>query len=107
IVGGFKVKNEQTGKMEWNIIPHKNRVIHFNENVLKILAKTFENSTDWEQTKLVRIHSQEIISILEKIGEFKSKVSDFENKITVCWDETNDININIIRNTKYPDFANY
>lgn len=106
-VGGLKIKNVQTEKMEWNIQAHRNRVIAVDENVLKILARTFENSDNWQETKLVRIHSTETISILKNIGEFKTSVGNVENKITVCWDETNDININIIRDTKYPILEDY
>lgn len=107
IVEGFKIKNKQTGKMEWNTLAHKNRVILINEKVLKILAKTFENSDSWEDAKLVRIHSTEMISILDKIGKFQIKVKDFENKIIEGWHETNDVNINIIRNTEYPNLNMY
>src|SRR5690606_11207022 len=33
---------------------------------------------------------------------------NFENRITVCWDETNDVNAgNIERNTKFPDVENF
>lgn len=102
-VGGFKVRNEQTGKMDWSIIPHQDRIISVNKNVLKILGRTFENSDKWEGTKLVSIHANKIITGIEKIGLFSSNVSNFENKISVCWDETNDVNAgNIRRETKHP-----
>ena len=39
----------------------KNRIVHFGEEELRVLAKTFENSDDWEATKLVGIHNKEII----------------------------------------------
>jgi hypothetical protein len=105
---GLKVKNEQTQSFEWNIKPHPSRKVLIDKRVLKILAKTFENSNDWEGTKFVSIHATEIIPAIEKIGQFPSKVNDFENRITVCWDETNDVNAgNIKRETKYPDVEQF
>ena len=106
IAGGIKVKQEN-GKYGWNITPHRNRIIKFNEDVLIVLARTFENSDDWESTKLVSIHSKEIISVLENLGSFEGILEDVDNKITVCWDETNDIGKYITRNTCYPDMESY
>ncbi|MDR6734904.1 Eco57I restriction-modification methylase domain-containing protein [Sphingobacterium sp. 2149] len=103
IVGGYKIKNEQTGTFEWNINPHISRIVGINKKVLKVIGKTFENTTDWEGAKLVSIHAQEIVDVIEKIGAFPSSVADVETKISVCWDETNDVNAgNIRRETKYP-----
>lgn len=99
---GLKYKTVE-GNFEWNISTHKNRVLVFDENTLKVLAKTFENTDDWQGAKLVNIHSKEIIDVIEKIGLFPTSVADYENRITVCWDETNDVNAgNIKREVKYP-----
>ena len=104
--GGIKTKDDTTGKYVWNILPHKNRIINYKETQLKILAKTFENSNQWQQAKLVSVHTQSGISVLEKLSQIESSVSDIENKITVCFDETNDVNNGtIIRNTKFPDLT--
>lgn len=105
---GYKVKNDNSGRMEWNILPHQHRIVQINEDVLKILARTFEDSEDWEGTKLVSIHAQEIVNMIQKIGQFPTSVQSFENKIYAGWHETNDINAgNIQRETKYPDFDNF
>src|SRR5690606_6580969 len=43
-----------------------------------------------------------------KIGEFKSSVKDFDNKISEGWHETNDVTAGIIeRNTKFPNVENF
>jgi hypothetical protein len=108
IAGGIKVKEDSTGKYTWNIKPHSDRVVHFTENELKILARTFENSDEWETAKLVTVHASSIISVLKKMSAFQTSVEDFENHITVCWDETNDVKSgNISRNTKLPNLENY
>jgi hypothetical protein len=106
--GGIKRKDYSTNTFVWNLKPHRSRLVHFTEKELKILAKTFEDTDKWESAKLVSVHAQEIMSVLEKLGQFPKSVKDFENKITVCWDETNDLNSgNIQRNTKFPIIDEY
>src|SRR5699024_3460962 len=93
---------------EWNTKPHPSRVVKIDEKILKILATTFEDSEDWEGTKLVSIHAQEMLSAITKIGLFQTNVSDYEHIVLEGWHETNDINKeNIQRETKYPDFDQY
>lgn len=107
-VQGLKVKNKLTNKLEWNIQPHPSRKVKIDKEVLKVLSRTFEDSDDWEGTKLVSIHAQEMVNIINRIGQFINTVQKFESKITVCWDETNDVNAgNIKRETKYPDITSY
>lgn len=108
LVGGFKIKDEDSGKMIWNTKPHKSRVVHFNEEKLKILARTFENSDKWRETKLVSIHAKDIVNIIKKIGLFESVTNDFEYKVYECWHETNDVNDGYIkRETKNPEVENF
>jgi hypothetical protein len=106
--GGYKIKDESTKKMIWNIKPHASRLVNFSEKELAILSKTFEDSDQWETTKLVSVHAKEIMSVLKKIGEFQTNVSKVETKISEGWHETNDINLgNIKRDTKYPKIENF
>lgn len=101
--GGIKDKNGN-----WNTSAHKNRIVWFGEEELQILAKTFEDSDDWEGTKLVGIHNKEIINVLKKLSLFPYHVSDFEHITSVCHDETYGIDKGIIvRNTCYPNWDNY
>ncbi|MDV2465318.1 hypothetical protein CMU96_07705 [Elizabethkingia anophelis] len=86
-VGGFKVKNENTGKMEWNTQAHQHRIVNIDEKVLKILAKTFENTTDWEGAKLVSIHAKESIEAIEKIGEFPTRLVDYKYDYVIGFDQ--------------------
>lgn len=106
--GGYKKYDENRGRMVWNIDPHRDRLVRITPKELKILAKTFEDSEEWESAKLVSIHSRQIISVLEKLSAFPTKVKDFETRTTVCWDETNAVNAGIIRReTKFPDLEKY
>jgi hypothetical protein len=106
VPGGIK-KIDNRGKLVWNTDAHKSRVITITEKELKLLSRTFEDSEDWEGTKLVSIHAKEILTVIEKLSKFSSKIAHYENIITECWHETNDVNINIKRQTTFPHFDAY
>jgi hypothetical protein len=106
--GGIKIKGDDEDGFAWNIKPHKNRIVHFNENKLQILAKVFENSEDGKTAKLVSIHSGKVISVLEKLCGFDSFVKDFEYKFTEGWHETYAIDNKILkRETKEATIDKY
>jgi hypothetical protein len=108
ICGGIKIKGDGEDGFVWNVKPHFDRLVHFNDARLKVLANAFENSNVGETAKLVSVHSSSVISALEKLSQFKSSVSNYENKITVCLDETNEVNNGTIKRlTKFPDINQY
>lgn len=101
--GGIKDKE---GK--WNTAAHKNRIVYFGEEELRILAKTFENSDDWEVARLVRVHNKMIIDILNKFAKYPSHVSDIEHIICNGHHETGAVDNGIIRpTTKWADVDAY
>jgi len=97
LCGGYKILDESTGRMTWNTQAHRDRIVRFREEELSILAKTFEDTDEWQSAKLVSIHSRQIIDVLRKLSEFPGKVKNELTKITQCWDETNSVNAGIIR----------
>jgi len=106
--GGLKVKDEASGSFTWNINPHKDRIIEFTQIELGVLAKTFEDTDQWKSTKLVSIHTRQILYVLEKLSEFPRKVRDIDFKVSEGFHETNAQDKGIIkRETKYPDIENY
>ncbi|MCB9211529.1 MAG: hypothetical protein H6609_19365, partial [Ignavibacteriales bacterium] len=106
--GGFKIKDDKQNKFVWNIKPHFDRIVNYKEVELKLLSQLFDDGINWNTVKLANIQSSKIIAVLTKLSSFKTKVSDFENIITVAWDETNAINEGIIlRETKYPVIEDY
>jgi hypothetical protein len=108
VAGGLKIKDSKSEKYVWNIQPHPDRVVHFSEERLKVFAQLFENSKDGAVAKLVSIHTDSIISVLEKLSSFKSSVNSFQTKITEGWHETNDVNLQTIkRKTQFPVLENY
>jgi hypothetical protein len=107
IAGGYKIIDE-SGKTSWNMKPHRDRIVRFREKELAVLARAFESSEIWRSAKLVSIHSSQIISVLEKLSEFRLTVKDVERKTSLCWHETNAQNEQIIqRRTSYPDYKHY
>lgn len=94
-VGGVKIRNSN-GDFVWNTNGHPDRIVRFTNAELKILALAFENSEQYESTKLVSIFTSRILNILNTISEFKSKIGHTEIKTSEGWHETNDINKGII-----------
>jgi hypothetical protein len=108
ICGGIKVKGDGEDGFIWNVKPHFDRLVHFNDARLKVLANAFENSNVGETAKLVSVHSSSIISVLEKLSGFKTSIKNYNSKITEGWHETNDVDSGTIkRNTLIPNIAKY
>ncbi|MCU7614834.1 hypothetical protein N0B16_10335 [Chryseobacterium sp. GMJ5] len=107
LCGGLKIKTTDD-KYDWNINGHKNRLIRTDEEILKLFSNTFENHENWEGAKLVSIHAKEIVDVIRKIGLFPKSLQNIDTKISVCWDETADVNNgNIKRVTQYPNIDNF
>jgi hypothetical protein len=104
IVHGIKLKDEASEAFVWNVKPHRSRLVHFSEKELRLIARTFEDTDEWESTKLVSVHAREIMSVIEKLGQFPKSVKDYETRILEGWHETNDINEgHIRRETRFPN----
>ena len=101
--GGIKTED---GK--WNIASHKLRLVNFNQHSLEVLAKTFENNSDWETVKLVGIHNSVILNVLSKISDFNSVVNNYSHIVQYGFDETMNQKKGIIKNDiRYPDVDKY
>lgn len=93
----------------WSILSHRSRIVHFAEKELRILAKTFEGDESlWETTKLVSVHSSEIINVLDKFANIRNHVSDFDYIIGDGLRENTAVERGVMeRNTRYPCVDNY
>lgn len=92
----------------WNLEGHKNRIVHYSLEELKVLKDTFEADSAVESVKLACIHDKQIINVLKAIALFPSMVSNFERKITECFHETNSVTDGTIKiDTHYPNFDDY
>jgi hypothetical protein len=104
---GIKYKNSE-GEFKWNILPHSDRKIIINENVLEVISNTFEEGADPKGVKLTSIHSKQIISIFKKLSQYKNKLGNLVFYSTDCWNETNAVNDDIIlRSTQKVDYNNF
>lgn len=84
---------------KWNTEPHKDRLVNFSENELKLISSSFEESTEWESAKLVSIHNRKILAIFNKLSQFKSHVSDFSNIISEGLHEKTAVHDGIMQKT--------
>lgn len=107
ISGGYKIQNKQSGKLEWNVLPHLDRVINITKDELLIMAMTFENNKDWEDTKLISIHTKGFLRVLNKISRFPNKLNQ-DLYHTECWHETGSQNDGTLkRTTKWANYNEY
>lgn len=104
VCGGIKDNN---GK--WSTECHKHRIVHFTEKELRILAVTFEGDENlWETTKLVNVHSSEIVNVLSKFISVSTKAGDFDYIIGDGLRENTAVEKGIMqRNTRYPNINHY
>ena len=103
IAGGYKVDGK------WNTAPHKDRLVHFGEDELRVLARMFEgDESGWATTKLVTIHVKEVITILDTLSSVKSYVRNFPYLIGDGLRENTAVEKGIMRrNTRMPNVDNY
>ena len=83
--GGIKIGGT------WNTKGHKDRILHYTEKELRVLSKTFDGNDLWDSTKLVSLHTQNLLSVLYKISHFGTRVQDFDNIISEGLHEPHDI----------------
>lgn len=101
--GGIKDENGN-----WNTAAHKDRIVEITDKELQVLSDTFEDGTTGDCAKLVSLHTQEIINILEKIANYPNHVVDKQNIVTTCFDESGAQKAGItIRKTVIPNDDKY
>lgn len=103
LCGGIKDKDGN-----WNTAAHKDRIVTITEKEIALLSDTFEDGTTKDCAKLVSIHSQEIINVIERISEYSTHVRDKNPIITMSINETHGIDDGIMeRKVQIPDIDNY
>jgi hypothetical protein len=100
------IKDEETGK--WNLAGHKDRIIHYNDEYIRLLSTAFEDGQADDCAKLVSIHNKTILDVLDKIALYRTTATIYSPIITECLHETGAPNAGIIeRNTYFPDVNKY
>ena len=103
LCGGIKDENGN-----WNTKPHRDRIVTITDKELQVLSDTFEDGTTGDCAKLVSIHSQEIINVIEKIANYSTHVCDKQPIITMSINETHGIDDGIMkRSTCVPNVEKY
>ena len=96
-------KKDRNGN--WNASAHRNRMIRYTEQELKVLSSAFEEGSDWRSVRLTSVHVNVIINVLEKFSKFPSHLKDFKPIITEGLNETTSVDKGLIkRATKEPKY---
>ena len=91
ICGGIK----KDGK--WNTEGHRNRIIQCTDSVLKIMCNAFEDNGSPNSTKLIAIHSTEIINVLNALSKFPKHVVDYKRIANLGLHEANAVDKGFMR----------
>jgi hypothetical protein len=106
--GGLKVKDEKSSSYIWNQLPHKERIITINKDVLRLFAKLNKDQGDCSSVKLMSIHSTHILAILDKFSRNRMRINDIDHKTFMGWDENQAQQEGIIkRETRWANINNY
>ncbi|WP_417790805.1 Eco57I restriction-modification methylase domain-containing protein, partial [Terasakiella pusilla] len=98
------IKDENS---KWNTKGHSSRILHIDLATLSIFAELYdEKGTPPLQARLPAIHSQELISVLEKFAKQPKRLGDLKGEYTSLemWHETNAQDDGTIeRATQFPE----
>jgi len=98
---------DEEGKKHLNTAGHHDRIVHINEDMLKLIGKVFEDTTEWESCRLVSIYTSRNLNIIRTFEKF-NHVTSANPFITVALDATNSLKDGTMQQvTKYPDYENY
>ena len=104
--GQGPVPGIKTDENTWNTAGHASRIVHVDETVLKTFAQLYDEAgTPFLQARLPAIHSQELISVLEKFAAQPKRLGDLKGEYysLEMWHETNAQNDGTIeRATQFP-----
>lgn len=89
--GGGAVPGLKTAEGKWELKGHKARVVSVDESLLGIFAQLYDSKdTPPRQARLAAIHSQELVSVLRKFGQFPKRLGDLHDSYLTLemWHET-------------------
>ncbi len=103
-VGGIKDESDS-----WNFQGHQKRVISVDLKKLKLFATLYDaEGTPADEARLPSLHSQQLISVLEKFAAQDKHLTDviYYSTPSTCWNEVNAQKDNTIRrDTQFPSSA--
>lgn len=97
---------DREGKKELNLMGHKDRIIHYDEDMLRYCARLFQDTGEWETSKITKIHSIKNVEVL-KVLQSCQRLGD-KAFITVGYDATNQLKDGTMQKCqRYPDYDAY
>ena len=75
----------------WCTQGHPDRVIHVGRHELKMFAKLFDGSDNWQEARLPVLHARQLVEVLEKFAEYDTDIISLGEAISTneMWHETN------------------
>lgn len=99
IVEGIKNSNN-----EWNTAGHKDRIVTIQDKDLQMFAIIFGEELNYLQTKIMKLHSIQLLHAVKRFAEAGEKVRDKEIITSEMWHETYAQNNGIIeQRTSFPE----
>ena len=89
IVGGIKVFDSKRNKTVWNLFPHKSRILNIDEDILLKISNFNDEKNEFKSTKLINLHSNTLLNVIDKISSIENRVRDYEINIDEGIHETN------------------
>ena len=103
---GLELVDEE-GKKHLNTSGHKDRIVHYDEDLLKIVGQVFEDTDVWQSCKLISIHAMSSLNIVRSFMRF-NHVSSINPFVTVGFDATDALKDGTMKQeTKFPDYDSY
>ena len=83
----------------WDLRGHKRRIVQITRKELETLSKIDGTDVEWNQTKMLMIHSSEIMEVLKLISQQPNTVAGIKEDVfmTGMWHETNSQQDGIIK----------
>lgn len=98
---------DEEGKKRLNTAGHHDRIVHYDADMLKLIAKVFEDTDKWQSCKLISIHSSKSLDIIKTFENF-NHVASVNPVVTECLHATNSLKDGTMQQvTKYPDYDKY
>lgn len=73
----------------WNIMGHKNRIVHVNKESLLLFAKIYDSNEKWKEARIPALHATDLIEVLEIFGSQSKVLKDKKDIFTTqMFDET-------------------
>lgn len=89
--------DEVENKYEWNLKGNSRRILTYDESILNSISEIFEtDNSDSASSKLISVHTNNLLKSIQKISTVKTKIRDFSPLFYEGFHETEDIKNGIV-----------